>query len=230
MAGGFLGENRLNELLTLMKNKFLTSESLATANTAGIVKPDGTTTTVDANGVLSASGSSVPDGGTTGQALVKHSNTDQDVEWATVGGGSTYTAGDGININNNEISTKNMAAADMSEIIDVLPSRVSNFVKYSMDEQIVGEWIDGKPIYQKVWNNLNFSITAASQWSAPLSLGVTDIKDIIDVRFLRLSGSNTWMTYAVNEVVFENDALQVFGGYNTRTVQVLILTYTKTTD
>ena len=32
-------------------------------------------------------GSSLPDGGTTGQALVKKSDTDQDVEWKNVGGG-----------------------------------------------------------------------------------------------------------------------------------------------
>ena len=35
---------------------------------------------------VGSGGSSLPDGGTTGQALVKHSNTDQDVEWATIDG------------------------------------------------------------------------------------------------------------------------------------------------
>lgn len=35
---------------------------------------------------VGSGGSSFPSGGTTGQALVKHSNTDQDVEWATIDG------------------------------------------------------------------------------------------------------------------------------------------------
>lgn len=37
---------------------------------------------------LDPSGGGLPDGGTTGQALVKKSDADQDVEWANVGGGS----------------------------------------------------------------------------------------------------------------------------------------------
>lgn len=37
----------------------------------------------------------------------------------------------------------------MSEIITPVPSVSARRFKYSTDEQIVGEWIDGKPIYQK---------------------------------------------------------------------------------
>ena len=80
----FIGENRLSEIFTLIKNHFVAKSQVATSSTTGLVKPDGTTTTVDANGVLSASGSSVPSGGTTGQVLSKHSNTDQDVEWSDI--------------------------------------------------------------------------------------------------------------------------------------------------
>lgn len=61
----------------------------------------------------------------------------------------TYTAGDGVDITNNEISTKVMQDGDMDDIISVLPSAQSKYHKYSADEQIVGEWIDGKPIYEK---------------------------------------------------------------------------------
>lgn len=67
----------------------------------------------------------------------------------SMGGGSSYTAGDGIDITNNEISTDNMPAADMSEVISPLPGVMSRRMKYSTEEQVVGEWIDGKPIYQK---------------------------------------------------------------------------------
>lgn len=41
------------------------------------------------------------------------------------GGGSSYTAGDGIVIEDDEISTDNMPAADMSEIVTPLPSVMS---------------------------------------------------------------------------------------------------------
>ena len=64
------------------------------------------------------------------------------------------------------ISTDNMPTEDMSEIVSPLPSVMSRRMKYSTDEQIVGEWIDGKPLYQKTidttitsgWNTINHSI------------------------------------------------------------------------
>ncbi len=53
-------------------------------------------------------GQGVPTGGTTGQVLVKNSDTDYDTSWAdqTGGGGTTYTPGDGIAILGQTISVK----------------------------------------------------------------------------------------------------------------------------
>ena len=64
-------------------------------------------------------------------------------------GGSSYTAGDGIDITSNEISTDNMLPEDMSEILDPLPGATPRNINYSTTEQKVGTWIDGKPLYQK---------------------------------------------------------------------------------
>lgn len=68
----------------------------------------------------------------------------------------TYSAGDGIVIENDEISTDNMPAADMAEIVNPLPSVMSRFPVYSEDEQMIAYWeeiVDGvrcrKPIYEK---------------------------------------------------------------------------------
>ena len=69
----------------------------------------------------------------------------------------TYTAGDGIVIENDEISVDEMASADMSEIVTPLPSVMSRLPRYSTEEQIVGYWIDGKPIYQIVLSNVSAS-------------------------------------------------------------------------
>lgn len=71
------------------------------------------------------------------------------IPYGGAGGGSEYTAGDGIVIENDEISTNNMPVEDMSEVVSPLPSVMSRRFKYSTEEQVVGEWIDGKPIYQK---------------------------------------------------------------------------------
>ena len=74
------------------------------------------------------------------------------------GGGSTYTAGDGIDITSDVISTKQSASGDIDEIIDVYPqagnlvSIVNAFNKgdiYSTTERMIGQWQDSKPLYQK---------------------------------------------------------------------------------
>lgn len=47
------------------------------------------------------------------------------------------------------LGTDAMPSEDMSEIVSPLPGVMSRRMKYSTSEQIIGEWIDGKPIYQK---------------------------------------------------------------------------------
>lgn len=74
-------------------------------------------------------------------------------ELETGGGGTTYTSGDGINISEQDvISTNNASSEDMAEIITPLPSSMNRLMKYSTTEQVVGEWINGKKIYQKTFN------------------------------------------------------------------------------
>jgi len=45
-----------------------------------------------------------------------------------------------------------MPSEDMSEVISPLPSVQPRYHKYSTEEHIVGEWIDGKTLYEKVFN------------------------------------------------------------------------------
>ena len=77
-----------------------------------------------------------------------------------LGGG--YSAGDGIEISNGEISTDNLQSGDMDDVVTPLPAVTTRkeFIKYSTDEQIVGEWIDGKPLYQKT---ITKTISASSK-------------------------------------------------------------------
>ena len=114
-------------------------------------------------------------------------------ELQTGGGGTTYTAGDGIVIENAEISVDEMASSDMEEIVTPLPSVMSRRFKYSTSEQIVGEWIDGKPIYQKT-----FQITVPSTTDGNMVDGVYDVLDLnIDkcIYAHRFSISNTGFNF-----------------------------------
>lgn len=65
------------------------------------------------------------------------------------GGGTDYTAGDGIVIENDEISIDPMPAEDMDEIVSPKPVTAKGGHRYSTEEQIVGTWIDGKTLYEK---------------------------------------------------------------------------------
>ena len=44
-----------------------------------------------------------------------------------------------------------MPSEDMSEVASPMPSVMSRRFKYSTEEQVVGEWIDGKPVYQRTF-------------------------------------------------------------------------------
>ena len=89
---------------TIDTTTYLSSIPTASTSTIGGVKVDGTTVTIDNNGVISSAGG---------------------------GGGSSYTAGDGISISNNEISTDNMSAADMDEVVYPLPGVTPKLMRYS---------------------------------------------------------------------------------------------------
>ena len=54
--------------------------------------------------------------------------------------------------------------------------------KYSTDERVVGEWIDGKPIYQKTFYKADFSIGTTFTNVIFGSVGANVIDTIVDLR------------------------------------------------
>ena len=63
-----------------------------------------------------------------------------------------------------------MQSTDMADVITPLPSARSPYHKYSTTEQVVGEWIDGKPIYERTIIDTLPTVTTA---------GTFERKDII---------------------------------------------------
>lgn len=102
------------------------------------------------------------------------------------GGGTTYTAGDGIVIENDEISTDNMPAADMAEIVNPLPSVGARYHTYSEDEQIVAYWeetVNGvkvrKPVYEKT---INYTAPAGSNYSSNTTVTIATIATNLNIK------------------------------------------------
>lgn len=117
-------------------------------------------------------GSFLPNGGTTGQALVKKSDANQDVEWKNVGsgGGAEFSidsasnsgmVGQGndyfsVNLNGEDTVDLSLIQPNVYSKIKTVPTKEyvdskagGGSITYSTDEQAVGTWIDGKTIYQK---------------------------------------------------------------------------------
>lgn len=107
---------------------------------------------------------------------------------------------------------------------------VNDLTTYSTTEQVVGTWIDGKPLYRKVYketkNVTSYSLTPPS-----------NVNTYVNIEIMQQDDSNAWIKdYAWST---SNDYLRVFitnAGIQVRTSKTstythwIIVEYTKTTD
>ena len=155
------------------------------------------------------------------------------------GGGGSYTAGDGIVIDNDEISTDNASSEDIPEIVLPLPSVMSRRFKYSTEEQIIGEWIDGKPLYQKTVDC--GALPDATEKS--VAHGISNVKRIISFSGSAFRSSDSEnipvpTVYANNNLTSlvklsadaTNVKMRTTGNQSAYSESYVTLQYTKTTD
>ena len=114
----------------------LTSLPIASTSTLGGVKVDGTTITIDANGVISGASTYVlPTASTNTLGGVKIDGEtitiDSNGVISSQAGGSSYTAGNGIDITNDEISIDTSVVATQSDI-------PTNYVTTDTQQNITG--------------------------------------------------------------------------------------------
>lgn len=100
-------------------------------------------------------------------------------------------------------------------------------LNYSTEEQKIGKWIDGKPIYQKVITGLNKNVNQSSYNS------VMDVSDLhIDMIMPQTAGyQNSLGNWRVGywDVTHTANTLTFYPFHN-GTINIIILVYTKTTD
>jgi len=108
------------------------------------------------------------DNGAGGGHVIENSEGTDLTQRDTLQFGEGFKAEDDDTNEKTVISPDVMQSGDMSDVITPLPSIApkKEGIKYSTTEQVIGEWIDGKPIYQKTltgsWtiNANDFSIVA----------------------------------------------------------------------
>ncbi len=116
---------------------------------------------------------------------------------------------------------------------EISNSFVQNQFNYSTSEQIVGRWIDGKPLYQKTLVFNNITITPEQQNLGDLSSLNIDYGTITDINgyengqryFLNSAFIRCWLRVPLNNIGF-------ISSDGTRNFNPLYITiqYTKTTD
>lgn len=106
-------------------------------------------------------GNGIPTGGMTGQVLTKSSNEDNEVTW------KDPVETQVINNLNSSSTTSALSANQgraLNNKIALVKEEIVNKHTYSTEEQVIGTWIDGKPIYRKViYSTINKSGTVSVQ-------------------------------------------------------------------
>lgn len=123
-------------------------------------------------------------------------HTIEDAEGTDLTQRDTLQFGEGFKAEDDDTNKKTvispdvMQSGDMSDIITPLPTVQPRYQKYSTEEQVVGEWIDGKPIYAKTIADI--VLTTNNSWYYPLddSSGWNMDKMIKLEGFMEDTGSN----------------------------------------
>lgn len=103
--------------------------------------------------------------------------------------------------------------------------------EYSTDEKIIGHWIDGKPIYQKIFTT-TATYTFTNSWqntSVTPEIGTANIDLIIEATLLRIKNKEV---VNCTRVAVDNNNLYLQSAitFNVESGSKIILRYTKTTD
>lgn len=96
---------------------------------------------------------------------------------------------------------------------------------YSTDEQVVGTWIDGKPIYQRTWTGLSFGNTK-DVWTN-VGIMIENVGQLIWGMSYQTSSKRITPSYLFR---MNNNDVQYYINETFTAHDIVTLQYTKTTD
>lgn len=117
------------------------------------------------------------------------------------------------------------AGANISIDVDNVIS--ASGVNYSANEQLIGTWVDGKPLYQKVYDIGNTSIPPNGTDVTSYISNVSDLKYLITSQVVSHNDNQCMPVLAYKS--FNTNSISLFS-WREESFNYLILTYTKTTD
>ena len=130
--------------------------------------------------------------------------------------------------------THNVSHITVTGIRDRVPDAEKNFNKYSTTEEVVGTWIDKKPLYRKV---VKGNITATDQTLFVVNANIDTMVFISGydcpdgTYYFPFNYAQTGSTYKSIFYKKDTDTIEFrSNSYNPGEVYVVVLEYTKTTD
>lgn len=176
-------------------------------------------------------GGSLPAGGTTGQSLVKHSDSDNDAEWFDVNKEISFDDFNELTQEEKDNGTSYyIPDATVVSNLTVMGNRFDKANIYTTDERMIGSWM-GKPLYQKVWLGLNVQ-PVYNSWVNIIDCA--NVESLIKASYGNLDNNypNLFSTGIGAEVRYNEGYFQIkYCQSNTvRQLNYFIVQYTKTTD
>lgn len=119
-----------------------------------------------------------------------------------------------------------MQSGDMDDVLTPLPSVQPRYPRYSTSERVIGYWIDGKPLYERVFNP---TISSNNQ----TFVTVATIPSLDTLAFVQALAGNNGEWELESSVYTENNDIKAKHGWTAATVSidwVVTARYTKTID
>ena len=157
----------------------------------------------------------------------------------------TYTDKVALSPQPSVASVNKVTDADMNEIksvvndaidqVDTNTDNLTNLSTYSTTEQVIGTWIDGKPLYKKIYE---FTNLPSGNVSNSYPLGLTNIDTKMYQVYIKRNPSNpdlegmyyTGSSDYVRAFVRGSSTLELRSNTQASYDLILILEYIKTTD
>lgn len=176
-------------------------------------------------------GGSLPAGGTTGQSLVKHSDSDNDAEWFDVNKEISFDDFNELTQEEKDNGTSYyIPDATVVSNLTVMGNRFDKANIYTADERMIGSWM-GKPLYQKVWLELNVQ-PIYNSWVNIIDYA--NVESLIKASYGNLDNNypNLFSSGIGAEIRYNEGYFQIkYCQSNTiRQLNYFIVQYTKTTD
>lgn len=136
------------------------------------------------------------------------------------------------------VEPEELANDDIDDIVSAVPNVTRPAENYSTEEQVIGTWIDNKPLYRKVFNITLNSATGNTDTAvgAPIK-EVTNVRGIVHVQSQYCEPFPNSVAGTNRIIVYDNNfstpnTIRVVNNSNIWAGQpfIIILEYTKTTD